>query len=275
MKPELQVRMGCFHESDGWHSGVLSQLQISEALGETAEPLSELLTCPFFKQLVRQEHKGRTPCFDLSSGMRANLAIAHALWRQARVSSEIAAQVVFRWPQIGVSVAAIIDFQHNQESPDPFRFFDEIADDALPMQVTDEYLDLVDERFLLWRRPEIEPVVTARNLYERSKRLSADPHDYVSRQEFLQQLAGLNRSVSYDRVWLGRVTGESFLSQPRENGKVHRLPSSVFEQATAAMSTLETNYRTKISINISLAARLMKRRALGLRVSIPGASQLR
>ena len=51
MKPELQVRMGCFHESDGWHSGVLSQLQISEALGETAESLSELLTCPFFKTI--------------------------------------------------------------------------------------------------------------------------------------------------------------------------------------------------------------------------------
>jgi hypothetical protein len=270
--PKLQVRMGCFHECDGWHSGVLSQLQISEALGENAVSLSELLDCQFFDQFVRQEQKGSTRCFDLSPGMRANLAIAHALWRQARISSEIAAQVVFSWPQIGASVAAIVDFQHNQESSDPFRFFETIADDALPVQVTDEYLDLVDERFLLWRRPEIEPVVTARNLDERSRHVLANPHDFVTRQEFLQQLAGFKRSVCHDRVWLGQVKGETFLPQPTESGKERRLPSSVFEQANSAISTFETNYRTKISINISLAARMMKRRALGLRVSIPGAA---
>jgi len=274
--------MGCFHESDGWHSGVLSQSQISEALGEDVEALSELLTCALFNQFARQEHKGSTRCFALSSAMRANLAIAHALWRQARLSSEIAAQIVFGWPQIGASVAAIIDFEHNNspelvspchDKPDPFRLFDPIADEALPMQVTDEYLDLVDERFLLWRRPEVEPSATAANLYARSKRVGDNPHDFVARQEFLQQLAGLNRAVCHDRVWLGRVVGEAFLPQSSDEGKDHRLSSSVLEKPRSANSTLEMNYRTKISVNISLAARVMKRRALGLRVRIPNATR--
>jgi hypothetical protein len=274
--------MGCFHESGGWHSGVLSQSQISEALGEDVASLSELLTCAFFNQFARQEHEGSTRCFALSSAMRANLAIAHALWRQARIPGEIAGQIVFSWPQIGTSVAAIVDFEHNSglelapdchDRLDPFRLFEPTADEALPMQVTDEYLDLVDERFLLWRRPEIEPVVTAANLYARSKRVAGDPHDCVARQEFLQQLAGLNRSVCHDRVWLGRIAGEAFLPQPPADGKDHRLANSVFEKPSSAISTLEMNYGTKVSVNISLAARIMKRRALGLRVRIPNATR--
>lgn len=274
--------MGCFHEGDGWHSGVLSQSKISEALGEDVEALSELLTCALFNQFARQEHKRSSRCFALSSEMRANLAIAHALWRQARIPGEIAAQVVFSWPQIGASVAAIVDFGHNSglelapdchDRLDPFRLFQPTADEALPMRVTDEYLDLVDERFLLWRRPEIEPVVTAANLYAQSNRVAGDPHDCVARQEFLQKLAELNRSVCHDRVWLGRVAGEAFLPQSPQNAKDHRLPSSVFEKPHSAISTLEMNYRTKVSVNISLAARIMKRRALGLRVRSPNATR--
>ena len=274
--------MGCFHESDGWHSGVLSQSQISEALGEDVATLDELLRCAFFNRFARQEHKGSTRCFALSPAMRANLAIAHALWRQARLSGEIATRIVFNCPQVGASVAAIIDFEHArgsapgfQDRSDPFRFFDPIADDALPLPVTDEYLDLVDDRFLLWRRPEIEPMVTATDLHERSKRVSGDPHDHVARQEFLQQLAGLNRSVCHDRVWLGQVNGEDFVPQPPRNDKNPRLPSSAFETSRCANPTLEMNYRTKVSVNISLAARIMKRRALGLAVKIPRATRPR
>lgn len=274
--------MGCSHEGASWHAGVLSQSQISEALGEDVDALSELLAYPPFNQFARQEHAGSTRCLTLSAAMRANLAIAHALWRQAKLSSELAAQVVSSCPQIGASVAAITDFEHNQgpglashyhERPDPFRLFDPVADEMLPMQVTDEYLDLVDDRFLLWRRPEVEPVVTAANLHARSRRVASDPHDCVARQELLQQLAGLNRSVCHDRVWLGRVADGTFLPQAHDNGKDARLPSSVFERPSSAASTLEMNYRTKISVNISLAARIMKRRALGLRVRIANATR--
>lgn len=268
-------------QDGGWHCGAFSLPEIAEALGEDATSLDDLLRCGVLEPLYRKEVSHAECRIDLSSAKRANLAIVHALWRQAGLAPVVAARVLSCWPQIGASVARIVDFTHMpaadeersrpvESEPDPFMFFDPIATEAIPVAVVDEYLDLIDERVLLWRRPEATPETIAAALVAGSKRLSAEPSTLEEEANFLSALARLRQPVSHSRTWLGTLDGETFRPTPSRDASNERLRGRVHEIPIPPEASLEMNYRTKISINISLAARVMKRRSLGLAVSFPG-----
>jgi hypothetical protein len=239
-------------DGGSWNSGLLSQFQISEALGEEPASLEGLLTSEIFDRLACERHDTPGRCFDLSAEMRASLVIAHALWRQAMLPARVAAKIVFSWPQIGASVSGLIEQRDGAgNSSDPFRFFDPDADEAIPVLAVDEYLDLMDGHFLLWRKPVAAPDGHGRTVDTRSE------------------------GIGHQRVWLGRVDGDTFLPMPPQTDYADRLPSSILDMPRATAPSLELSYSTKLSVNISLAARIMKRRALGLRVSFPSAMRPR
>lgn len=256
-----------FKQGDGWRSGTFSRIQIAKALCEDPASLGDLLDCGLVRQTRHSENPGDEAMFDLSSVMRANIAIIHALWRQAGLPPGLAGQLVACWPRIGQSVAGIVDF----EDADPFRFFDPAAAEAIPVAAVDDYMDVIDGRHVLWRTPRQAPLQIAESLVAIERRLSGDPQDAGAQQDFLAVLASLREPASRERIWLGVLDGEKFRPTPVQDAGMERLGSSSDDRPRPPQATLEMNYRTKISVNISLAARSMKRRALGLDVTCPGA----
>lgn len=253
-----------FRQGDGWRSGAFSQAQIANALNEDPAALGDLFNCGLVRRAHGSEGAGGEPGFDLSSPMRANMAIVHALWRQAGLPPALAGQLVACWPRIGQSVAGILDFAE----ADPLRFFDPAAAEAIPVAAVDDYIDVIDGRHFLWRTPRQAPLDIARSLVDIERRLADDPQDAGAQAEFLAALAGLRQPACHDRIWLGLRDGDTF--RPTPDREAERLSGGPDDQPRLPQASLEMNYRTKISVNISLAARSMKRRALGLDVTCPG-----
>ena len=256
-----------FQQGENWRSGFLGQAQIAKALNEDPAMLGDLFNCDMVRQARRSEAAGNEPGFDLSSAMRTNMAIIHALWRQTGLPPDLAGQLVACWPGIGESVAGIVDF----EEADPVRFFDPTAAEAIPVAAVDEYIDIIDGRHFLWRRPQHDPLRIAADLLAVERRLSDDPQDAGAQAEFLATLARLREPASHEGIWLGLRDGGQFRPTPVQDTGMARLSRGAEDRPRSPQATLEMNYRTKISVNISLAARSMKRRALGLAVTCPGA----
>ena len=255
-----------FQHDDGWRSGSFNRFQIAEALCEDPASLGDLFDCAIVRQVQRSEGAAGEHRFEFSSCMRANVAIIHALWRAAGVAPKLAEELLTSWPGIGASVAGIVDFA----AADPFRFFDPAAGEAIPVAAVDEYLDFIDGRHFLWRKPRRDPLGIAESLVASEGRLADDPQDPGVQQDFLAALANLREPASHERIWLGLLDGGRFRPASPQAAGSERLGSGPADRQRPPEATLETNYRTKISINISLAARCMKRRALGLDVTYPG-----
>lgn len=266
-------------QTDIWRSGRLTEFDIATALGDGPAALVDLFDCDTLKS-ARWAASAREPeHFELNATMRVSLAISHALWRHIGLTPRMAERVLSSWPQIAVSVARIVDFEpetskENCQSPervaetDPFQFFGPYAGEPLPIAMLDDYIDLIDGRYLLWRRPKCDPHGIATAIHASQERLRFDPQDAAAQTDFLEAAAVLRQRAEHELIWLGSIRGEAFCPTPAANQSSlpEQLPTAPMIGEAGNVATLATNYRCKSSANISLAARAMKRRALGLTV---------
>jgi hypothetical protein len=185
-------------------------------------------------------------------------AIVHAFTRHTKVPPQVAATLLNDTPAILESLEQILCFRTDAGAAelDPFLLFGSIAAESIPIPAIDEYLDLVQNRFFIWRRPSLDRISLGRAL--------VDGNGSVDR--YLEALQQLKTKPSYDRHWLGFTDGEGYIgSKSSSSHERNGLASSALDLEEPCCS-LEDSYSCKISINISLAAREMKRRALGLEV---------
>ncbi|MFL0691737.1 MAG: hypothetical protein ACJLUP_06320 [Agrobacterium tumefaciens] len=188
------------------------------------------------------------------------LAVMHALWRKANVAPEITASVLNAWPEIPASLEEILCFRMNDsaEESDPFLLFHPSASQSIPIPAIDEYIDLVQNRFFIWRRPAVDRTQIAKGMIEGS---SPD-----SGRAYIESLNSLVARPSYDSIRLGFTDGRHFFrSEGSQKDSRPKLASSVFEIEHCS-SSFESSYDCKTSVNVSIAAREAKRRALGLNV---------
>lgn len=186
------------------------------------------------------------------------LAIVHAFSRNTKLPPNVTSSLLNETPAILDSLEQVLCFRTDPGATelDPFLLFGSIAAESIPIPAIDEYLELVQNRFFIWRRPTLDRISLGRAL------LDGDG----SFDEYLKALQQLKIKPSYDRIWLGFTDGERFFGNrfSSDHGR-NGLAASILDLDEPRCS-LEDSYSCKISINISLAAREMKRRALGLEV---------
>src|SRR3546814_6833714 len=107
------------------------------------------------------------------------------------------AAALTHWPQLSASISRFLEFQPGPqgEELDPFLFFSPIAAEPLPLPAVDEYVDIIENRFVLWRRPDADPTPLALAL---SGSGPADNGD--EGLDYLDALQRLKTTPSYDTV---------------------------------------------------------------------------
>jgi hypothetical protein len=210
-------------------------------------------------------------------------AIAHVLHCHAGLALRDAASVVGGCAAVMTSVLNVIEFEPEaaisasfaeigaaSTAPDPFMLFAPHAAEAVPIAAIDEYLDVVDGRRIFWRQPRRSPYALACELHRLSSASRQD--DVPALQEaYLEALCRLREPADHVCDWIGTVADGRFLPAP--NRFPERTPFMRQGPGGPAKQSFADCYGTKVSVNISLAARSMKRRALGLAVAEPCATR--
>ncbi|WP_244484853.1 hypothetical protein [Rhizobium sp. Root149] len=188
------------------------------------------------------------------------LAVIHAFWRKANVAPQVTSSVLNAWPEIPASIEEVLSFKAGAaaEESDPFLFFHPIATETIPIPALDEYMDLVQNRFFIWKRPTIDRTSLGRALIEGSQSYGGG--------QYLDALRSLKAQPSYQSIWLGFTEGGRFFRNERSRHNLRPTLASSVSEISNPSSSFENSYACKISINVSIAARELKRRALGLDV---------
>lgn len=261
-----------------WHEGALADAELAAALLCDVEIVRDLLDMPGFQSELGSDGNGTSR--RLSPRLRAGLAISHALHSQAGLALSAAADVVAgSWRTID-SVLATLDFfpppedeakdstirrSLPGEEADPFALFVAHAGEELPIPAVDEYLDVIDGRRVLWRKPKEDAYRLGCHLHRLSGCAATDSSS-GRHEEFLAVLGRLREPADQIVEWIGSVDHESF--RPRSDRFADQTP--FLRQGIDFIcnpARFDSAYRTRVSVNISLAARSMKRRALGLQVN--------
>ncbi|UXN66097.1 hypothetical protein N8E89_23050 (plasmid) [Phyllobacterium sp. A18/5-2] len=161
-----------------------------------------------------------------------------------------------------VAVAAL-----NGNELDPLMMFDPYSSEEIPISILDEYLELINGKYVCWSKPKENGYQFLCDLHDIS---NYQIHPAWDRQrpdmQFLTVAMRLRGHHERFDTWIGRVDENIFHPQiDRRTSK--RTDMATILQPTDGASSLALVYQTKISVNISLAARSMKRRALGLCVA--------
>lgn len=154
-----------FAQVRNWHTGTLQDAELTSSLQCDPEIVERLLRA-FAVFADSGVGEGDVPR-RLPSRSRVGLAVAHALRRQAGLAIDVAADVVAQsWPICG-SVLATLDFippdgtsscptkdsSLRGEECDPLVLFAANGPEEVPIAAIDEYLDVIDGRRVMWRRP--------------------------------------------------------------------------------------------------------------------------
>lgn len=205
------------------------------------------------------------------------LAIAHALHTTGALTLPDAAAVAAGSWQVSASLLRLLEFRPPGCRPgdgdpagvgdaDPLMQFVPHAAEAIPIAAADEYLDVADGRRVYWRKPRRDAYLLACDLYRLScaSRREDTP---ALQEEYLELLARLREPEDHVCEWIGTVADGRF--RPAPDRFAERSPAmrqGLFDQGSRSFAE---SYATKVSVNVSLAARSMKRRALGLAVIDP------
>lgn len=138
-------------------------------------------------------------------------------------------------------------------------FFHPIASDTIPIPALDEYIDLVQNRFFIWKRPLIDRTSLGKALTKGSRSYTCEA--------YLDALKSLKAQPSYEGTWLGFTDGSRFFRNEKSRHNSQPTLASSVSAIENSSSSFENSYACKISINVSIAARELKRRALGLDVA--------
>ncbi|QDZ00221.1 hypothetical protein FQ775_07430 [Nitratireductor mangrovi] len=211
------------------------------------------------------------------------LAMAHSLHLHAGLALWDAALVSSGCWQISSSVLKILNFEPPRHADvgvpkeggdahfDPFMLFAPHATESTPVAALDEYIEIADGRRVYWRKPRSNAYTLACELHRLSE-VSRREDTRSFQGKYLELLSRLREPTDYVSEWIGTVAGGRFRPAPnRFSGRAPPMrqgPGGGEDRQTHADS-----YVSKVSVNVSLAARLMKRRALGLAVTDPLAKE--
>ncbi|MBZ9799080.1 hypothetical protein [Mesorhizobium sp. ES1-4] len=258
-----------------WRDGMMTDQDVADALECDVALVREILDFWACRTLT-----AASACVERRHGAQAciKLAMAQALHAVAGLALAEAAAVACGSWQVSTSLLRIVEFQPPRNStidgtrqdtpgPDPFMLFAPHAAEAIPVAAADEYLDVADGRRVYWRKPRRDAYVLACELHRLSD-ISRREDTPAFQDEYLELLSRLREPADHVCEWIGTVAGERFRPAPDR-----------FAEQTPAMRqgpgcgearhTFAESYSSKVSVNVSLAARSMKRRALGLAVKDP------
>lgn len=257
-----------------WGDVTMSDQNIADALECDVKLIREIVsswacrTLSTVSATLEQRHGPQTS---------SRLAVAHALHTAAGLAVADAAAVAAGCWQVSASMLRIVDFRprngataietgRDLQEPDPFMLFSAHASEAIPMAAVDEYLDVVDGRRVYWRKPRRNAYVLACELHRLSTacRLEDTP---ALQEEYLELLASLREPADHACEWIGTVADGRF--RPAPDRFAERSPTMRQGPEAGTEQTSAESYASKISVNVSLAARSMKRRARDLAMTNP------
>ncbi|MGH6761789.1 MAG: hypothetical protein ACRECW_09430 [Phyllobacterium sp.] len=269
-----------FDRVRNWHEGRLDDCELAEALDTSPEMVNAILTNTRFRNAIcaLSDVGGTTRL--LPANVRIGLAITCALHQNIGLPLDIAAEIIGQHWEICSSIARTLDFvpdrpeagqQTVQDVPqdaeiDPLMWFTPYACETIPLAATDEYIHLIDGRMLRWERPQEDAFDLVNRLHNSSSDCNGVLVPAAARDAFLECLVMLKREPQRRGQWLGRVQDGSYRANPPPVSVVRPAMASTVEQDCGGRAS---SYRSLTSVNISLAARAMKRRALGLDVVFP------
>lgn len=257
-----------------WRDGTMSDQNVADALECDVALIREIVSAWACYSLstepasLERRHGAQT-------GVR--LAVAHALHSAAGLALADAAAVAAGSWQVSASLLRIVEFRpphgasaaeagRDLRAPDPFMLFAPHASEAIPMAATDEYLDVADGRRVYWRKPRRDAYVLACELHRLSE-ASAREDTPALQEEYLELLARLREPADHASEWIGTVADGRF--RPAPDRFAERTPTMRQGPDDGGRQAFAESYGSKVSVNVSLAARSMKRRALGLSVTEP------
>lgn len=208
---------------------------------------------------------------ELSGTQKVALAIGASLHRQAGLDQAIAASIALASRRLCESVLSTLDLNppdigaRTKTERDPFMFFVPYATESLPVPAIDEFLDIMDGKLILWRKPQRDPYRLACEL-QRLSDAAARSDTPALHEEYLEFLAGLRQPVRYVWEWIGTVKDGSFKPSPDRPAE---MMTAMRQSPGVEPPPSTTAYGLCVSVNVSLAARCFKRRMLGLEVTNP------
>ncbi len=252
----------------GWLDGRMSDRDLADALGCDVAFVHGVLECWTPNSLSRapaERTQGVQTC--------TRLAIAHALHTTGALTLPDAAAVAAGSWQVSASLLKLLEFRPRGCQPgdaddeaDPLMHFVPHAAEAIPIAAADEYLDVADGRRVYWRKPRRDAYLLACDLHRLScaSRREDTP---ALQEEYLELLARLREPEDHVCEWIGTVADGRFRPAPdRFAERSPAMQQGLFHQGSRSFAE---SYATKVSVNVSLAARSIKRRALGLAVTDP------
>jgi hypothetical protein len=257
-----------------WHEKMKTDLDIADALACDADLVREILASfsrpPSTAEAARCERPhGAQAC--------VTLAIAHALHKVSGLGlADVAAVASGSW-QVSASLAKLLEFRPRGLRPgeddlpdggcaDPLMLFTAHAAEAIPEAAADEYLDVADGRRVYWRKPRRDAHALACELHRLSCASKREDTPALQ-EEYLELLARLREPEDHVCEWIGTVVDGRF--RPAPDRFSERSPGMRQGPSDIPLRSFAESYATKVSVNVSLAARSMKRRALGLAVVDP------
>ena len=238
----------------------------------TAERLADALECT---QRAAEEliSSSASPRGRRKGIQKVALAVAWALHRDAGLQLPVAAAIARSRPRLCESVLTTLDFfppssgDEGSTECDPFMFFAPHASESKAVPAIDEFIDLSDNRRICWRRPRRDAYRLACELRRLSEAVKSDDTPALH-EAYLDLLSGLRGPVPQVSEWIGTVREGVFRPVPDRFAE----PSPAMRpglEIEPDPSRFENTYGTRVSVNISLAARCFKRRMLGLEVTDP------
>jgi len=257
-----------------WHERLKTDLDIADALACDAILVRKILAT-----LSRPPSTAEAAHVERPQGVQASitLAIAHALHKVGGLGLADAAAVASGSWQVSASLTKLLEFRPRGLRPgendlpdggcaDPLMLFAAHAAEAIPIAAVDEYLDVADGRRVYWRKPRRDAHALACELHRLScaSRREDTP---ALQEEYLELLARLREPEDHVCEWIGTVAEGRFRPAPERFSE--RSPGMRQGPSDIPLRSFAESYATKVSVNVSLAARSMKRRALGFAVVDP------
>ncbi|MBP0438016.1 hypothetical protein [Tianweitania sediminis] len=256
---------------NAWLNGTVPESEIAEVLGLDVPTVHRL------KEACHQASASRHSPNTRSSRDCIRLAIANALHAHAGLSLQEAAEVAASSWQISSSVSKVIDFEpppfgandtrlnSSLGGCDPFMFMAAHATEAIPVPAIDEYIEIADGKRIYWRRPVQEAHQLGCDIL-RLSHVSRCEDVPALQEQYLEVLSRLRQPAEHVCEWIGSLSGGHF--RPAPDRFAERSPGMLQGPLSGTVRTPHADvFGSKVSINVSLAARSMKRRVLGLAVT--------
>lgn len=259
-----------------WHAGKLGEEELAEALRCKVDDVRLLLASAGFR-LDAAANVDRSQA-GLGPRHRVGVAVAHSVHQHAGVPLATAADVISGSWRICDSILPTLDFfpaaagavraaRSPNEERDPFALFTSFASGAMAIPAIDEFIDIADGRHIIWRKPRRSAYRLACDIDRLAGALKAEGTPALQ-EEYLEALSRLREPADHSDELIGTILSGRFRPAP-ETCSRHEFAMRRAPGLSASPARFAECYAHKVSVNVSLAARSMKRRILGLTVENP------